>query len=205
MTMRADAPVMAIHPWKNNAEMIRDCARLGYLHDEWLTLDPTWGKGNFWTKWRPATLIASDIVQHLSPQGYSVDFRDMPWEDDQFGAVVFDPPYKLNGTPSLDMDESYGVHIPARWQDRMALVTDGVQECARVLAPGGFLLVKCQDQVVSGQVRWQTDIVTAEAAAAGCEKVDRLDLLSYRPQPKGRRQVHARRNSSTLLVFRKGR
>ena len=121
-------------------------------------------------------------------------------------AVVFDPPYKLNGNPSDTggMDERYGVHVYTDWRDRMQLCRDGITECARVYNGTGYLLVKCQDQVSSGKVRWQTIEFANHAATLDLGLVDLLDLLSYRPQPAGRRQVHARRNSSTLLVFKRG-
>ncbi len=78
-------------------------------------------------------------------------------------------------------------------------------EAHRVLTPGGYLLLKCQDQVCSGQVRWQTREFADHAEQLGMRLVDALHLLGHRPQPAGRRQVHARRNYSTLLVLRKNR
>lgn len=197
------AVILAAQPWPNNAAMIADCARMGYLRKEWLTLDPTYGKGNFWTEWQPTCLHKSD--KFTCKPGlfrYNDDFTALQWSDRSFDAVVFDPPYKFNGTPSSP-DIPYGVHEPTRWQDRLQLMKDGVVECARVLKPKGYLLVKCMDQVVSGKVVWQTDHMTATAINAGCVKVDRLDFLtSPRPQPHSR-QLHARRNYSTLLIFRK--
>jgi len=202
--------VMAHGQWKTNAELISDVARLGYLKYEWDVLDPTYGKGNFWTIWRPRMLVGSDLHPEKTQIDRAVDFTDMPWMDETFDAVVFDPPYKMNGTPSLeDMDEAFGVNIPTRWQDRISLIEDGVRECIRVLRPhspysdGGFLLVKCKDQVVSGQKVWQTDIITKVATDAGLRKVDRFDMPSYMAQPGGTSQVHSRSNTSQLLVFRK--
>lgn len=197
-------PVMAIDQYRSNAELIEACVRLGYLQEDWRTLDPTYGFGTFWQRWRPATLIASDLDPVKSP-GLVADVRALPFPDRSFDAVVFDGPYKLNGTPTdaAGSDGRYGVHEVTNWRDRMSLLVDGLVECARVLG-GGYLLVKCQDQVCSGKVRWQTDVLTDAAGICGLGKVDRLDLLSYRPQPGGRSQVHARRNSSTLLVFKRG-
>jgi hypothetical protein len=200
----ADESVLAISQWKSNAELIADVARLGYLRKDWCTLDPTFGLGNFWTEWVPDCLIGTDIDPRFSPwQDKSVDFRQIPWPDRYFDAVVFDPPYKLNGTPDPAIDERYGVHEPTRWQDRMALIRDGLTECARVLGEG-FLLLKCQDQVCSGKMRWQTYEFTKHAEGCGLGLVDRFDFLSYRPQPNGRRQVTARHNASQLLVFKRG-
>lgn len=188
--------IYAATKWPTNAHMIADVARMGYLRKEWRILDPTYGLGNFWTVWSPDKLTWHDLAID------QVDFRSLPYPDNEFNAVVFDPPYKLNGTPSAP-DLHYGVATPTRWQDRMTLIRMGVVECARVVKPKGFLLVKCMDQVVSGKVVWQTDVVTQMAWQQELTKVDRLDFLTDpRPQPHSR-QMHARRNYSTLLIFQK--
>lgn len=197
--------VLATDKRATNAELIVDCVTLGYLDYEAMTLDPTYGEGTFWKKWRPAYLTACDLDAAKSPLGVSVDFTRLPWSDRSFYSVVFDPPYKLNGNPSNTdgMDARYGVDVYTDWRARMGLIRIGITECARVLGDG-YLLLKCQDQVCSGKVRWQTLEFTKHAEMCGLGLVDRLDFLSYRPQPAGRRQVHARRNSSTLLVFKRG-
>lgn len=78
-------------------------------------------------------------------------------------------------------------------------------EAARVVKPRGHVLLKCMDQVNGGKVRWQTIEFTNHAATVGLELVDMLHLQSYRAQPDGTAQQHARRNYSTLLVFEKRR
>lgn len=195
--------IRAVDVWPTNAHLIADCARLGYLQSDWTTLDPTYGYGTFWKVWKPDVLVACDGAEAKSPIGYAVDFTDLPWPDRHFDVVVFDPPYKLNGTPTEATDARYGVHVVSTWQDRHRLIRDGILECLRVLRAGGTLLVKCQDQVCSGAIRWQTVEFTNHAEAHGARLVDRFDLLgSSRPQPAGRRQVHAHGRPSTLLVFR---
>ncbi len=197
--------VFAISKAKNNAELIEECAQLGYLHKDWVTLDPTWGDGRFWANWMPDTLIPLDLDRSKSPSGLAVDFRDIRWKPKGgYDAVVFDPPYKYSGTPALGkFDERYGIQKYQRWQDREQMILDGISECVRVLRPRGFLLVKCQDQVSSGEVRWQTFTFTKHAESRGCRLVDHFLLPSYRPQPKGTSQKHARRNYSSLLVLQK--
>jgi hypothetical protein len=147
-----DGVIYATDSWPTNGHLIADCRRLGYLRDDDHVLDPTYGRGVFWRQWRPAKLTATDLDPAKSPSGESVDFTAMPWPDRSFDAVVFDPPYKLNGTPTKGVDERYGVHEPTRWQDRWQLCLDGITECTRVLGDG-HLLVKCQDQVCSGRVQ----------------------------------------------------
>lgn len=191
--------IYAAQKWPTNAHMIVDCARLGYLYRHWLVLDPTYGLGNFWKEWRPDNLITGDL---FTKSQAILDFTRLPFTNGTFNAVVYDPPYKMNGTPSHP-DVPYGVNIPTRWQDRIKLIIAGAIECARVVKNDGYLLVKCQDQVVSGKVVWQTDIVSRSMANCGMTKVDRFDMLTNpRPQPHSR-QLHARRNSSALLVFQK--
>lgn len=198
--------VLSCQKWASNADLIADCARLGYLGQDRRTLDPTYGYGTFWKKFRPDVLIAHDIDPAKSPTGHSVDATALPYDNRTFDDVVIDGPYKLTGTPQNTggIDERFGVHEPAvPWQDRMALLMAMMTEGARVL-DDGFLLFKCQDQVVSGKIRWQTIEAVKHAATLGLGLVDRFDFLSYRPQPAGRRQVHARRNYSTMLAFKRG-
>lgn len=195
--------VFAIGDWKTNAEMIRyGVVALGYLTKDSRTLDPTWGYGKWWTLWQPDVLIGSDIDAAKSPCGQSVDFRHLPHADASFDVVAYDPPFKLNGTGS-DKDERYGVHIAQTRMQRMQGILDGMTECTRVLKPGGYLLVKVQDMVNGGKVHWQSDTCTNHGQSIGLTKVDALLFKSYRPQPPGRRQLTARRNYSTLMIFQK--
>jgi SAM-dependent methyltransferase len=195
--------VLAAYPWKTNAHLIEDVAKLGYL--DGLVLDATYGLGTWWKRWQPPLgwLVKNDL--RARGEALSYDFRGFPvnWAD-RYDVVAFDPPYKLNGTPDPSIDSRYGVHVATTWVQRHHLIREGIKECRRVLKPGGYLLLKCQDQVCSGQIRWQTDTFTEYAWAQGLVKVDRFDMLGTgRPQPEGRRQVHAHQRPSTLLVFQK--
>jgi SAM-dependent methyltransferase len=199
--------VLAAHYWNSNADLMRDVSRLGYLgNDASMVIDVTYGRGNFWTKYRPPWLVKCDLRPLPKLDFAGVDFRNLPFSDDSADVVVMDPPYRLNGTPDQgDFDDRYGIQETMSWQQRMAMIHDGIKDCARVVAPGGYFLLKCQDQVCSGQVRWQTIYFAQQANACGLTLVDRFDMLpkSPRPQPGGRRQVHAHGRPSTLLVFQK--
>lgn len=194
--------ILAATNWHTNADMVCALVELGYLKSESVTLDPTFGYGKWWTKWQPKTLIASDLDKNKTPT-VPVDFTELPHPDDFFDCVTFDPPYKLNGTPSGPMDERFGVHVRASVKERHELICSGINETARVLKVGGFLILRCQDQVSGGKVRWQTIEFTNHANAIGLSLVDRLDRIGHRPQPEGRTQQHARRNLSSMLVFKK--
>lgn len=199
--MTTKLPIMVADPGrKTNAQAIAECVELGYLTDVMSVLDVTYGLGNFWSDWRPTDLTACDLNPEKAPD-FIADFRKLPFQDRSFDAVVIDPPYKLQGKPaSGDFDERYGIEIPARWQDRMQLCEDGVIEAARVA--DDMLFVKCQNQVCSKKVRWQTTIFTE--AAVGFGLVTQLQVNGYRPQPSGRPQRTPRNNFSTLLVLKRG-
>jgi len=196
--------VRAIGTRRNNAELIADCATLGYLRTADTVLDPTYGRGRFWTNWQPVLpVVKADLhYQHLAVVK-AWDFTALPLDTRSYDAVTFDPPYKLNGTPggrgAATSDESYGVHRRATWQERHQLIADGIKECARVAHR--TLLIKCQDQVVSGRKRWQTRLFADHAEDQGFTLVDMLHVQGYRKQPDGRRQVHSRGDYSTLLVL----
>lgn len=193
-------PVLAADSWSTNAELIADVARLGYLRREWLTLDPTYGGGLWWTDWSPEVLVTHDLALD------GIDFRELPEADDTFDAVAYDPPYvSVGGRDTTGMPDFYARYgltdAPRTPLELQQLINDGLAEVARVLKPRGFALVKCQDYISSGKF-WNGTFRTQVAAfALGFTQVDRFEMIgAIRPQPPGRRQVH--RNLSTLLVFR---
>jgi len=196
--------LLAATAWVSNADMIRACAGVGYLRSEWLTVDPTYGRGAWWRIWRP-----DDLVEHdLAIDG--VDFRQLPESDDHFDAAVYDPPYvSTGGRDSSTIVDRHGarygmVDVPRTPEETQALIDSGLKEVMRVTR--GFILVKCQDYVSSHALWLGTYHTTAAALGMGLEVYDRLEYISgVRAQPSGRRQEHAQRNSSTLLVLRKNR
>lgn len=219
----ANTPVPALAAWRNNADLIAAVARLGYLKASDRVLDPTFGRGVWWKKWTPVhgELVASDIDEAKSPIGAAIDFTD-PVALASLGlfhVVAFDPPYKLNGRPTPEVDGRYGVGTRIRWQDRYDLIKRGLDCLAGVIIPGGYLLLKCQDQVSCNAVRWQTIDFPNHAATIGLQLVDRLDMATRaRKQPgigeppknpkskkfpKPRVQRHAHGRPSSLLVFKK--
>ena len=194
--------VLAVGKWASNAQLIADVARLGYL--DGTVLDVTYGEGAFWRVYSPPGLITNDLHK-ANPTGLHDDYRALSFEDNAVDVVVFDPPYKLNGTPAMGaMDDRYGTSRRTTRAEVLDDIVAGALEGLRVTR--GLLLTKCQDQVEGGKVRWQTDILTRAVEDAGGRKVDRFDLVTHpRAQPGGRRQLTARRNHSTLLVFAKAR
>ena len=187
-----------------NTDLIAACRDLGYITGP--TLDPTYGYGRFWTQWQPDDFTAHDLEPDKSPTGTSVDATALPHSDHAFMTVVLDPPYKLNGTPTIERgpDERYGVHAPATIPQRYELIAKMLTEAQRVTVPGGHVLLKCQAQVSSGRMLWQPQYFGRLGVRLGMAHRDEFTLVtSGREQPRGRRQLHARHSAaSQLVVFR---
>lgn len=206
-----DDPVLAVKKWSTNADMIADVARLGYLDGN--VLDLSYGRGKFWTKHRPTFLTTND----LDP-GKGDHHEDVtgPLRFDWYGrfdSVVWDGPYRLSGTRDdakldgggADFDERYGIdgdYQPV--SEVMGLLEAGVKTASRCVCKGGFVLVKCQNQV-AGQKHFQAYRLAAVGAEHGLVLVDEFIRMTTkaRPQPKGRAQLRARSNYSTLLIMRR--
>ncbi|TCJ05095.1 SAM-dependent methyltransferase [Cytobacillus praedii] len=82
-------------------------------------------------------VVAPDIV---------ADFRNMPFEDETFYLVVFDPPHLIRAGENSWLAQKYGKLNEATW--RMDLMM-GFDECMRVLKPNGTLIFKWNEDQVS--------------------------------------------------------
>lgn len=67
-----------------------------------------------------------------------MDFRDMPFADNVFKMVVFDPPHLKNLGKNSWMGKKYGI-LGKSWEDDLKR---GFDECMRVLQPLGVLIFK---------------------------------------------------------------
>ncbi|MCL8206206.1 class I SAM-dependent methyltransferase [Ligilactobacillus agilis] len=72
------------------------------------------------------------------------DFRNMPFEDNSFDLVIFDPPHLLKAGDSSWLVKKYG-KLGNAWKDDLK---QGFDECMRVLKPNGTMLFKWnEDQI----------------------------------------------------------
>lgn len=194
--------VLAVSEHSRNSQRVVDLAALGYLPEP--VLDPTYGYGGMWTDYRPGRLVTMDINPNRNVDIVG-SYHALPFPDGAFGSALFDPPYRLAGTATNrgGIDDRFGIgtyRTPDQIHDDMRV---GLTECARVVRRKGYVIVKCQDQVVSGRVVWQTRLMAEHGEALGLRWVDSLHLVGGRAQPSGRRQKHARRNLSTFVVLGK--
>jgi len=73
----------------------------------------------------------------ISPD-FTADFTRLPFEDESFYIVVFDPPHMDSLGSESWMAKKYG-RLAKDWQDE---ICKGFSECIRVLKPNGTLIFK---------------------------------------------------------------
>lgn len=74
------------------------------------------------------------------------DFRDIPFPDNHFRLVVFDPPHLLRAGENSWIAKKYGKLNRETWRDDLRA---GFCECFRVLEPGGILIFKWNENQVN--------------------------------------------------------
>lgn len=207
MTPDDDAPapeyVLAATAWASNAELVADLVRLNYLDLNLLTLDPTYERGVWWNKVRPKTLV----THHRAEDG--TDFRDLPYDDRSFPQIAYDPPYVCPGgrdtSTTKEQHDRYGMADPAfRTPAELQTIIDaGLAEMWRLLDRGGRCYAKSQNYIWSGRLWLGAEKTLTHALALGFDVDDRLEHLRPIGRNSQKRQVHARRNLSTMFVLRK--
>lgn len=79
------------------------------------------------------------------------DFTDLPFDDNSFHLVVFDPPHLLKLGDNSWMVKKYG-RLEAGWPQ---MIHDGFKECMRVLKPNGTLIFKWSEYDIPADELWK--------------------------------------------------
>lgn len=113
-----------------------------------MILDACCGSRMFWFDKNNPNVVFADIrtESHILCDGRALeinpdiemDFRKMPFEDNSFKLVVFDPPHLKQLGKTSWMAKKYGVLLPTWDLD----IKEGFSECMRVLEPNGILIFK---------------------------------------------------------------
>lgn len=72
------------------------------------------------------------------------DFTNLPFENDSFYMVVFDPPHLKTLGETSWMAKKYG-KLPINWKE---VISKGFSECMRVLKPHGTLIFKWNESEI---------------------------------------------------------
>ncbi len=117
-------------------------------------LDACCGSKMFWfDKNNPSVLFADKRTEsHVLCDGrkleitpdIEMDFTNMPFENDSFYLVVFDPPHMKNLGANSWMAKKYGV-LNKTWKED---IKKGFNECMRVLKPNGTLIFKWNESQI---------------------------------------------------------
>lgn len=143
---------------------VKTLARFGQMLFEHVTcpepkkliLDASCGGRMFWfNKHHPAaiymdnrtlepTKLSNRATLEVKPDIVG-DFRDMPFEDNSFALVVFDPPHLFRIGATGYVGKKYGGLDKNTWRRD---IQAGFMECFRVLRPQGVLVFKWNDSHV---------------------------------------------------------
>lgn len=174
--------------------------------------DPTYGNGVFWRQVDKGqyNVLATDLKES------GVDLRALPYADESLDLLVIDPPYRYTPEKNVKQEDTPGhgkvdglYNLQAAKLNNTQAVLElyyyGMQEGARTLKHGGFLVVKCQDTVQDGKNIWVHNLLMSKAEYLNfaCR-----DLLIVAPpsvlKTRWNRQRHFRKAHSYFLIFRKG-
>lgn len=195
--------------------------------------DLTYGRGIFWKNvdlsrydFFPSDLKTSGLPPHCKG---GIDSRKLPYENEFFDAVVFDPPYMHtpggtahNGHQNFEQyysnnaeqnqavieeiwNESNG-NPPKYHEAILDLYYRTGREAWRVLKESGIFIVKCQDEVCANKQRLTHVEITVEFAKYGFITEDLFVVVRQNKPGVSRlknRQQHARKNHSYFMVYRK--
>ena len=93
-----------------------------------------------------ATFGATQKTRHIRVHPDVIcDFTDLPFEDESFSLVVFDPPHIEGLGANSWTRQAYGT-LSEGWQQ---MLRDGFLECMRVLKPCGVLIFKWSETQIS--------------------------------------------------------
>src|SRR5687767_11917416 len=123
--------------------------------DDKIILGACCGSKMFWFNKNHPNVLYTDIrtENHVLCDGRSleilpdmeIDFTKMPFEDEKFKLVVFDPPHLNKLGKNSWMAKKYGV-LNYHWRDD---IREGFNECMRVLQPFGVLVFKWNESQIT--------------------------------------------------------
>lgn len=130
-------------------------------------LDATCGSRSIWfNKHHPAAVYCDKRAEgmevaygkaHTSIHKIDVspdvvcDFTNLPFEDESFALVVFDPPHLLKAKETAWLVKKYG-RLDEKWPQ---LLHDGFAECMRVLKDDGVLIFKWSEYDIPAEDVWR--------------------------------------------------
>lgn len=94
-----------------------------------------------WSNSERKCIVSPDVI---------CDFTALPFADDSFALVVFDPPHLLKAKETSWLVKKYG-RLDDNWPQ---MLHDGFRECMRVLKPDGVLIFKWSEHDIPASQVW---------------------------------------------------
>ena len=171
-------------------------------------LDATVNRRRFWRN-SPRDVVGIDIVPEHRPS-IVADNTQMPFRNDAFDVVVYDPPHIPNQgkDKGKDFNSRFGLVVKSLKANKYALshtFPSFLTEAHRVLRPEGILLCKITDYVHNHRYQWaHVEFLSAaqEVGFCACDCVVKVRARSI-IDPRWRVSHHTRRQHCFWLVFRK--
>jgi SAM-dependent methyltransferase len=169
-----------------------------------IILDATVNAGRFW-KGSSRKIIGLDINPSFRPTVVG-DNRDMPFNDDCFDVVVYDPPHVPNQGKdrSKDFNTRFGLVIksPKGSCNLNHLYQPFAMEAYRVLKPQGILFCKITDYIHDHRYQWAHVEFMQTAVSVGFCACDCIVKVRKGPivDPKWKKAHHARRHHCYWLL-----
>jgi hypothetical protein len=172
--------------------------------------DTTFGKGVFWK-----SVPSSSYRLQATDMQDGTDARKLPYKDGSIDCVVFDPPYMHSPGGSAHVGhqnyEQYYRNNQTNTTSKkyheavLDLYFSAATEANRVLRNEGIYIVKCADEVCANQQRLTHVEIINELTNNGFVIEDIFIVVRTNRPGVSRviRQLHARKNHSYFLVFRK--
>ncbi len=176
--------IHAISDARNNAELVEQAASL-YCPDparqDWYVLDPTYGRGTMWKKWKPENLYIhrSDFTEPLRIYGREYDL------------IVFDPPYCVDYETEILTGRGW-LRRPDLRGDDHALVLDhstGFSRWEPLLSVVDF--PAADRRMLSMESRSHSSLTTAD---------HRWPVIQRRPDNRGWKTSETLRNDDRIPV-----
>jgi SAM-dependent methyltransferase len=206
---RAYAPLPSVW-YGEDAELLEKLLSFYPRNEPRKILDATVNQGRFW-RGSSRPVIGMDVDPGYRPDVVG-DNTDMPFPEEDFDVVVYDPPHIPNQgkDKTKDFNRRFGLVLRSSKENGYTLAhtfPPFLREAYRVLRSEGILLCKIADYVHHHRYQWAHVELVVAARAAGFMPCDCIVKIRKGPimDPKWKAAHHSRRQHCYWLVFRKSK